>query len=410
MKYMKKTKVLIALVILMLSLVIGPNTYAASVLNYEHLTYNNVIYKVLVDGQTYTIPDYATYDNGYSLNLTTFKQRVSQMSLSALTYRNNGELTYNGGLYNALIDSEYNIYFKQNGGMADGITAQLAKNGFEKYQMLPNRISKKRYYEDLIKNENPTGTTLDQYNFRIQTYTEDIAAFEQIQTDDSKKPVLATLPYLGIVADVKDSIVYDERRITTNIKLDYYLYSIICRDLRIDSITYSINGQEYTAVPSFNKDTYTYTIKLPDNTPNNATITTKSVGYMERLKSSNSSLADIDSGLVITEINRQLNHGTLSAKVTNTFDITGTYGSMIDKSLSSNPTRTYTLNFTKYNFLKGDIDRNDVVDANDASLALELYKVEQWTDENLKYGDMDDNGLIDANDASLILEVYKMNN
>ena len=194
------------------------------------------------------------------------------------------------------------------------------------------------------------------------------------------------------------------------IELGYYPYAIICRDLRLDSITYSINDQAYTAVPSFNKDTYTYTIKLPDNTPSNATITTKSEGYMQKLIDQNSSLKDIDSGLVITEANTSLSNGMATVRVTNTFDVTGTYGSMIDKSLSSNPNRTYTIKFTKFNFLKGDIDRNGVVDANDASLALEKYKINEWSQDDLKYGDMDENNLIDANDASLILEVYKTNN
>ena len=194
------------------------------------------------------------------------------------------------------------------------------------------------------------------------------------------------------------------------INLGYYPYAIICRDLRLDSITYSINGQAYTAVPSFNKDTYTYSIKLPDNTPSDATITTKSEGYMQKLMSQNNSLKDIDSGLVITEANTRLSNGMATIRVINTFDVTGTYGSMIDKTLSNNPNRTYTIKFTKFNFLKGDIDRNGVVDANDASLALEKYKINEWSQDDLKYGDMDENNLIDANDASLILEVYKTNN
>ena len=58
-------------------------------------------------------------------------------------------------------------------------------------------------------------------------------------------------------------------------------------------------------------------------------------------------------------------------------------------------------------YLKGDLDRNGVVDANDASVALELYKAQSATAEDVRIGDMDDNELIDANDASLILEYYK---
>lgn len=407
---MKKTKIIIALVVLTIVSIIGTTVNAATILNYESLTYGDAIYKILVDGQSYTIPQTVTYDDGYTLDLTKFKERVSQMSINALTYRNNEEITYNGGLYNAIIDGEYVVFFKDNAAINNNLTDQIVKNGFERFQLLPDRIKKKETYETRIENENPQGDILDQYNFRISTYAEDIAIFEQIEADTSKKPVLATLPYLGLATKTTETLNFDEQRITMKINLGYYAYALVCRDLRLDSITYSINGQAYTAVPSFNKDTYTYTIKLPDNTPSNATITTKSEGYMQKLMDQNSSLKDIDSGLVITEANTSLRNGMATVRVTNTFDVIGTYGSMIDKSLSSNPSRTYTIKFTKYNFLKGDIDRNGVVDANDASLTLEKYKINEWSQDDLKYGDMDENGLIDANDASLILEVYKTNN
>lgn len=62
------------------------------------------------------------------------------------------------------------------------------------------------------------------------------------------------------------------------------------------------------------------------------------------------------------------------------------------------------------NCIKGDLDRNGVVDANDASIALELYKAQNALMEDIIVGDLDNNNLIDANDASLILELYKTNN
>lgn len=57
--------------------------------------------------------------------------------------------------------------------------------------------------------------------------------------------------------------------------------------------------------------------------------------------------------------------------------------------------------------IKGDADKNGVVDANDASLILEIYKSQNATVEQKKICDLDGNGIIDANDASLILEQYK---
>jgi len=56
---------------------------------------------------------------------------------------------------------------------------------------------------------------------------------------------------------------------------------------------------------------------------------------------------------------------------------------------------------------KGDADKNGVVDANDASLVLEIYKSENTTREHKAICDLDNNGIVDANDASLILEQYK---
>ena len=55
---------------------------------------------------------------------------------------------------------------------------------------------------------------------------------------------------------------------------------------------------------------------------------------------------------------------------------------------------------------KGDADGNGVIDSNDASTALFLYKTNSNIDD-LKNCDMDNNGVIDSNDASLILELYK---
>ena len=41
---------------------------------------------------------------------------------------------------------------------------------------------------------------------------------------------------------------------------------------------------------------------------------------------------------------------------------------------------------------------------------MQMMLLYEWSQDDLKYGDMDENNLIDANDASLILEVYKTNN
>ncbi len=60
-----------------------------------------------------------------------------------------------------------------------------------------------------------------------------------------------------------------------------------------------------------------------------------------------------------------------------------------------------------FGYIKGDLDGNKTVNANDAAIALDLYKYGNVTEEQLKIGDMDNNGTINANDAALILDIYK---
>ena len=85
-------------------------------------------------------------------------------------------------------------------------------------------------------------------------------------------------------------------------------------------------------------------------------------------------------------------------------------------SNGSNYITVNVLDLTEYLYddtptlLKGDLDKNGIVDANDAAVALDLYKYNSATKDGLEIGDMDENGLIDANDASLILDVYKYGN
>lgn len=58
-------------------------------------------------------------------------------------------------------------------------------------------------------------------------------------------------------------------------------------------------------------------------------------------------------------------------------------------------------------FFKGDLNKDGMINANDAAVALDLYKYNNSTDEDILIGDMDGNGVINANDAALILDVYK---
>ena len=61
-------------------------------------------------------------------------------------------------------------------------------------------------------------------------------------------------------------------------------------------------------------------------------------------------------------------------------------------------------------YLKGDLNRDGMINANDSAVALDLYKYNNASDEDIIIGDMDNNGVINANDAALILDVYKYGN
>lgn len=57
--------------------------------------------------------------------------------------------------------------------------------------------------------------------------------------------------------------------------------------------------------------------------------------------------------------------------------------------------------------LTGDLDKDGRVNANDAAVALDLYKYGNVSDENIDIGDINRDGVINANDAALILDIYK---
>ena len=58
---------------------------------------------------------------------------------------------------------------------------------------------------------------------------------------------------------------------------------------------------------------------------------------------------------------------------------------------------------------KGDLNQDGLVDSADAAIALNLYKYNNATEDDLVMGDMDENGMIDSADAAMILNVFKYN-
>ena len=380
------------------------NIYAASNITYN-IDYSKEKYKIILDGESYEIPDTVNYSVDDTLSLTKFKENLAKVSSKVIKYENN-VITYLGGINSTTIYSENVPLVNNIGIMEKNVSTSELINYFEKYQLLPRRISSKEQYEAGLEKIEDDETLLKEYNVRIKNYAEDIERINNINIPNTSKTLLASIPYLGEKLTLTDNVNLTSESINTDIDVNYYLYSLIFRDLRLSNIKYSVNSSEYKKVPNFNKDTYTYTIKLPESTPDNATITTMSTGYMQALADSNK-LTGYDLGLEVQDSSIKLVNGTGTIKVKNTFKVSEKYGRKLDESYNSDPERTYTIYFTKYDFLKGDLDRNGVITANDASMALDLYKNGNATDEDIKIGDMDNSGTITANDASMILDMYK---
>ena len=56
---------------------------------------------------------------------------------------------------------------------------------------------------------------------------------------------------------------------------------------------------------------------------------------------------------------------------------------------------------------QGDIDKNGVINSDDAAIALDIYRYGNETVEQRRVGDMDKNNIINSDDAALILDVYR---
>ncbi len=57
-------------------------------------------------------------------------------------------------------------------------------------------------------------------------------------------------------------------------------------------------------------------------------------------------------------------------------------------------------------YLKGDLDKNGIINGADASVALDIYNKDITTEDDILIGDMDNNGIINGTDASMILDIY----
>ena len=118
-------------------------------------------------------------------------------------------------------------------------------------------------------------------------------------------------------------------------------------------------------------------------------------------ESSNPSVATIDENGVITpkSSGTTLIRATVIASYT-----TDRKHTSFSKVLSQSLTVEYR---EKPQYVKGDINLDGIINADDAADAIEIFKTNAQTEENKAKGDMNDDGKVDAEDAALIIEYFK---
>ena len=389
--------------------IISPSIYAVTNIEYNFKP-AKAKYKVILDGQSYQIPDSISFDEG-KVNIDTefLKQNLQVASdmTDSIEY-SNGTLTYLGNFIQTTVSNEYVPIVGNTGLLQSNIDYDILKNYFEKNELGSKLHDKAVEYIEKLQSEEDE-SKIKEYTSIVNNFNEEIRRINNLKVENIQKDLISTIPCLGVNYNELKNIGYnpDDDSVSISLEPTYYLYSIIFRDLRVLSMRYNINNSDdYVYVPDFDKDTYTYTIKLDDSVPDNATITTSSVGYMNSILEQEN-LEDSDLNISVQDDTIQLVNGMGTATVKVVYDMYASLGEYADTSFTTNPEREYTIYFTKYDFIKGDLDRNGAVNSDDAAIALDLYRYGNVSDEDLQIGDMDENGLINSDDAALILDVYR---
>lgn len=381
--------------------------YAKTTSTYDYELYTK--YKIVTDGQSVTVPTSTTFLDDYSVDLTQYHSTLTKLANSSNKIEFvDSKLSFSGVFVTTFFD-EYKAIVNLTGEAKTTPDYELLKKYDLVKHFLPNKQSSLVKY----KNEkNAEGTAADRIKILdtlIANYEEDIEELTALKTQvnalESRQSVLVGVPYLVKRVSTKQQVNATQQTVKEENTIKYYLYTTIYRDLRLDELKYSVNSGASTAVTNFNEDTYTYDVTLPVTTPRDAKIkTTSALSMMSTIDASDYKGTDL--GLSVKEADITLNNGKGTAKVVVTFDISK-YKPNDD--YTSNITREYTINFKVADYKKGDINRDGLVDSADAAIALNIYKYNNATEDNILMGDMDDNGMIDSADAAIILNVFKYN-
>ncbi len=93
--------------------------------------------------------------------------------------------------------------------------------------------------------------------------------------------------------------------------------------------------------------------------------------------------------------------GVATVKLTANISVDGIQRDTITKNIT-----VYVYKDGQLDFMKGDLDKNRVVNSNDAAIASDIYNRGYATSEELAIGDMNNDGNINSTDAALILDIY----
>ena len=269
------------------------------------------------------------------------------------------------------------------------------------YRVEKYNAANKQKMETEDKNE------LEKLDFMISNYKEDIDAFRELNISDipQSKEFVCAVPFLARGTNATLSVDMANKKITEDMNVTYYIFSIVYRDLRLENLEYNVNSsQEYTRVPDFDMDTYTYDVTLPATTPRDAKIETKGTSNMNYVLEQNNEEYDV--GISVQNATVSLVNGVGTTKVKVVFDISDFKN---NDDYSSNIEREYTINFKVSDYLKGDVNKDGYINSLDAAYVLDRYTNKDATDEDIALGDMDNKGDLNATDAAAIIDLYTSN-
>lgn len=111
---------------------------------------------------------------------------------------------------------------------------------------------------------------------------------------------------------------------------------------------------------------------------------------------------NLEDGYTLDSVTADANYKNLKDQGDGIYRITKITGDVTVTITTEKETTTTTR-------IKGDLNNDNLVNSTDASIALDLYKNSNATDEEIKVGDMNGDNIINSTDASMILDVYKYN-